>query len=36
MRKQDCTEDVAFSILRKQAMERRITIEALCAEMAAL
>ncbi len=36
MRKQRCTEDDAFSILRKQAMERRITIEALCAEIAVL
>ena len=36
MRSQSCTENHAFSILRKQAMERGITIEALCAEIAAL
>ncbi len=36
MRKKRCTEEDAFSMLRKQAMERRITIEALCAEIATL
>jgi AmiR/NasT family two-component response regulator len=36
MRAQNCTEDDAFSMLRKQAMERRITIEAVCADMVAL
>lgn len=35
MRNQNCTEDDAFAFIRKKAMERRITIEALCAEMAA-
>lgn len=35
MRTQSCTEDDAFSIIRKQAMERRITIEARCVDMMA-
>ena len=35
MREQGCNEEEAFSGLRRQAMERRITIEMLCADMLA-
>ena len=35
MREQGCDEEQAFSGLRRQAMERRITIEMLCADVLA-